>query len=680
MSEIANAQPDRTDYKSSAAAGLHFDEGQVVVFRLAQEEFGLDINNVKEIVRVPDITPIPRSPEYVAGICNLRGSVLPVIDTRTRFSMEPEASTDHTRLLVVESGGRTTSLRVDSVREVMRMTHALLEPPPAVCRGIDREFLDGIVKVNDGERLILMLNLSEVIAVDLMKQGDQKAARAADFVQEQTAVQADEEKQFVSFKVADEEFAFEIQKVREILKISDITTVPNVPDYVRGVFTIRNHLLPILDMRGLLGLPDLLSERIEKVEEGLAQDFEWAKSLKHCIQGNALFSGTTNAKETPFGRLLERYKTTSVTIEKIIKSLKKDRVKLYDLAQDATEIARMNKQSALTFLEEKSTSILNQLSDTMIRFKKNLEHHITEEQRALVVEAENMTIGFLVDWVDEVIRVPRSVIDETPTLASSERRELKAVAKLDNGERLIMIMDESALVSKETSRILDKARQKAGADITDKTDRARTLAQESMEEEQLVTFTINKQEYGVRIKQVQEINRVSAITTIPRAPAFIDGMTNLRGSVIPVINIRSLFGLENKELDDRARIIIVDTGKGKNGIRVDEVREVLRLSKLDIVPTPAIFTDGDENRFMEGVCRIEDGKRMVVLIDVEKILDEHELKALMDITETAQPYKIKASPAKEQEKKKTDAKSGSETAKKTGTGKTGTGKKLEIAE
>jgi len=114
---------------------LKSDEGQVVVFRLAEEEFGVDINNVKEIVRLPDITPIPRSPEYVAGICNLRGNVLPVIDTRNRFSMETEATTDHTRLLVVESGGVQTSLIVDSVREVMRMHDAHKEPPPPCLPG-----------------------------------------------------------------------------------------------------------------------------------------------------------------------------------------------------------------------------------------------------------------------------------------------------------------------------------------------------------------------------------------------------------------------------------------------------------------------------------------------------------------------------------------------------------------
>jgi len=179
-----------------------------------------------------------------------------------------------------------------------------------------------------------------------------------------------------------------------------------------------------------------------------------------------------------------------------------------------------------------------------------------------VVESDSITIGYLVDWVDEVLRIPKTVIDETPAVASSDRNEVKAVAKLDKGERLIMIMDESALVSLETSRLLSDQiqKEKEGDEERARDTKERSLAQQSMDEDQLVTFTINTEEYGIRIMQVQEINRITEITSVPRAPYFVDGMTNLRGNVIPVINIRKLFDLEDREVDDRARVIIVDIG------------------------------------------------------------------------------------------------------------------------
>jgi len=246
-----------------------------------------------------------------------------------------------------------------------------------------------------------------------------------------------------------------------------------------------------------------------------------------------------------------------------------------------------------------------------------------------------------------VIRVPKSVIDKTPTLATSERRELKAVAKLDNGERLIMIMDESALVSRETSRLIAETR---GEDIAEsdlgKTEE-KTLAQQIMDDEQLVTFTIDNEEYGIRIMQIQEINRLSEITAVPRAPYFIDGMTNLRGNVIPVLNIRRLFGLDDLDINDRSRIIIVDIGGNKTGLRVDSVNEVLRLSKRNIESTPSVVTSTGANRYMEGVCKLDGGKRIAVLLDVEKILDEKELEnmAMMMGTKAA-PAATKTKPEK----------------------------------
>ncbi len=631
--EVRNGKKRSENSQSALLSSQLSDERQLVVFRLVQEEFGVEIGNVKEIVRMPEITPVPRSPDYVAGICNLRGNVLPVIDTRIRFSLEARKSTDHTRLLVVENGGVQTSLVVDSVREVMRMLDLQEEPPPPVCRGIDRQFLSGVVKADSGERLILKLNLDEVLASDM----EAGAAEA-----ETTDHQADPssvfdgatvaEEQLVSFKVAEDEYAFDIDKVSEIINIREITAVPNVPGYVKGLFTIRKHLLPIIDLRELLGLPSLISERRDAIDRASETQQGWVENLKHILEAGAHFTGSMNPKETAFGLWLETYKTSSIEIESIIKRLKKGRSDLYNFGAEALELRKTSKQEAMSFFSERISPQLKIVIDIMGELKNALEGHILEDQRALVVESDSMTIGYLVDWVDEVLRIPRSVIDETPAVASSDRKEVKGVAKLDKGERLIMIMDEAALISHETSRILSERIQKdeAGDDDGARDAEKKSLAQQTMDEEQLVTFTINTEEYGIRIMQVQEINRIAEITAVPRAPYFVDGMTNLRGNVIPVINIRKLFALDDRKADDRTRIIIVDIGGNKTGLRVDQVNEVLRLSKRDIEKTPNIVVSGGINKYLEGVCKIDHGKRMVILLNVEKILDE---KELMNLTE-----------------------------------------------
>ena len=120
---------------------------------------------------------------------------------------------------------------------------------------------------------------------------------------------------------------------------------------------------------------------------------------------------------------------------------------------------------------------------------------------------------------------------------------------------------------------------------------------------------------------------------MPRAPHFIDGLTNLRGNVIPVVNVRSLFGLEKTDVDDRTRVIIVDIGGNKTGLRVDAVKEVLRLSRNSIEKTPAIVTSTGANRYMDGICKIDNGKRMVVLLNIDKILNDKELKTLSKVSE-----------------------------------------------
>ncbi|MEE4355984.1 MAG: chemotaxis protein CheW [Desulfococcaceae bacterium] len=632
------------------------DEDQVVVFRLAEEEFGVNINSVKEIVRLPEITPIPRTPDYVSGICNLRGSVLPVINSRIRFSMEEENITDHSRLLVVESRGQLTGMVVDSVREVMRMNRAQKESSPAVCKGVDREFLDGVLKVDQGRRLILMLDMKEVLSLDTASgQGTKNIASDAQAMQKEKK-KAEIEEQLVSFKLAGDEYAFDIANVREILKISSVTSVPNVPSYVRGLFTIRNHLLPIIDMRELLGLPSMISERIEYLDQGFEEDANWVDNLRHVLESGSYFNSVRNAKASEFGQWIEAYKSTSIEVESVVKSLKKARADLCNSGMRALDMREKDKKAALSFLEENTRSYLKIVSDHLLRFKKVLEKHICEDQRALVVEVDSITVGFLVDWVDEVSRIPQSVIDETPAMAASDRKELRAVAKLEQGRRLIMIMDEKALLSSETSRVIKKLK-KQNAEKEDTEDEMKSLARQSMDEVQLVTFNIAGEEYGIPIMQVQEINRASDITAVPRAPEFIDGMTNLRGNVIPVISIRNLFDLEDTEVSDRTRIIIVDIGGSKTGLRVDGVNEVLRLSRQDIEVTPHVVTSAGANAFLEGVCKIDEGRRIVMLLNVEKILNENELQALENVGQRGQTGK-KPSGSKKNTEDKTPAASG----------------------
>ena len=157
-------QPDTQQSSASLK-----DESQLVTFLLKEEEFGFDIMSVQEIIRLPKMAKVPRTPPYVDGIANLRGVVLPVIDMRTRFGMERGEETDRTRVLVVDIDGVKTGLRVDRVNQVARVLRSEIEPPPAAIRGTSSDYLDGVVKLDKGQRIVMALNAAHVCDIGVAR-------------------------------------------------------------------------------------------------------------------------------------------------------------------------------------------------------------------------------------------------------------------------------------------------------------------------------------------------------------------------------------------------------------------------------------------------------------------------------------------------------------------------------
>lgn len=139
------------------------------------------------------------------------------------------------------------------------------------------------------------------------------------------------------------------------------------------------------------------------------------------------------------------------------------------------------------------------------------------------------------------------------------------------------------------------------------------------DEIQLVTFRICDEEFGVDILSVQEINRMLQITMVPRAPFFIEGVINLRGKVIPVVNMRTRFNKPQVEPDADTRIVVVDLGQKVIGILVDAVSEVLRLPSSTIEPAPPVVA-GIGSEYIKGVGKLND--RLLILLDLENLLNE----------------------------------------------------------
>ncbi len=483
-----------------------FAERQLVTFHLGADEFGADIMNVKEIVRVADITKVPNAPDYIEGACNLRGHVLPIIDGRARLNIAKKEKDENSRVLVIDVNGTATGVIVDRVSEVLRVSTLDIEEAPQIVKNASADYLHGVVKLDNGNRLIMLLDVVKVVqgSEATLPIHEQKHARAASEDSKQESDAGDDD-QLVSFLLGDEEYAIGIMQVKEIIRVPEFMKVPNCEAYVEGVVSIRKYLLPIINLRTYFGM---------------------------------------------------EYK------------------------------------------------------------------EMTDQTRVLVVDMGDFTAGIMVDKVLEVLRIHANIMQPLPKFSMQAGEQLAGVAKLNDGKRLIMLLEPKNLISVDQYHMISGSR-----DAIKEVDEVNTIEKQMMDEEHLVTFKIGTEEYGIKIKEVQEINRMTEVTKIPRAPYYIDGIVNLRGNIIPALDLRKLFGLTEQEMTDATRIIIVDYGGVKTGIVVDEVSEVLRFERALIELPPDILSNGVESDYVEGVGKLNDGKRMILILNLDKVLGFQKIPA-----------------------------------------------------
>ncbi len=152
------------------------EEIQLVTFRLGTEEYGINIMQVQEIIRLPGIVWVPKTRSFMEGVINLREQVIPVVDLAKRLAVPSEGRTDDTRVIIVNVQGNLIGLIVDSVSEVMRINAGDIEPLPQIMTSSNEECLKGIAKLDD--RLIILLDLENALSDDDILQL-QEAAEAS---------------------------------------------------------------------------------------------------------------------------------------------------------------------------------------------------------------------------------------------------------------------------------------------------------------------------------------------------------------------------------------------------------------------------------------------------------------------------------------------------------------------
>lgn len=479
------------------------DELMLVTFTLGQETFGLDIMNVQEVIRMPSLTRVPRAPVYVDGMTNLRGRVLPVIDARTKFGMEMAETGDSQRVIVIDAGGTAAGLNVDSVSEVLRVDKQYIEPAPAsILNEMGKTHIRGVVRINDAQKLVMILDVASLFEQEIISGSSLQRIRSE--VEDSGAVI--NEMQLVSFLVGTEEFGLDIGIVKEIIRPPDIVKFPNVPEYIKGIISLRDTLMPVVDLRTKLNV------------------------------------GTDE---------------------------------------------------------------------------------ITERTRVVVVDITGSRIGLIVDRVFEVIRVPKVIIFSPPPMIHSDCDEkITGIIRMDDGKRIIMLIDPQNIINHQDLQEITSQNKSAKSEYDQS-------SLQNMEEEQLVVFTLAGEQFGVRIAQVQEITKLSQITKVPQTLKFVQGVVNLRGDVIPLIDLRKRFEIETHGYTDRTRIIVSDVTDKKVGIIVDEVLEVLRIPNNRLEVVPGLLNESQTGAYMEGIVNL--GDRTIISLNLENVLAEEEWKLLNEI-------------------------------------------------
>ncbi len=157
---------------------------QLISFAISDEDYGVDIQTVKEVIRHREITRLPKAPAFVKGVINLRGDIIPIIDLRERFGMDQQEYTNMTRVIVVEVEGRSVGMVVDSVSHVIRIEEGQIEPPPPCVGKKSEEYIRGVGKVD--EKLIVLLHITRILTAEekieidkLVKGAGKKAMKEA---------------------------------------------------------------------------------------------------------------------------------------------------------------------------------------------------------------------------------------------------------------------------------------------------------------------------------------------------------------------------------------------------------------------------------------------------------------------------------------------------------------------
>jgi purine-binding chemotaxis protein CheW len=239
------------------------------------------------------------------------------------------------------------------------------------------------------------------------------------------------------------------------------------------------------------------------------------------------------------------------------------------------------------------------------------------------------------DTVREVLRVPFTLVADLPEFMAraGQARDVEAICRLEQGKRLVSVLSVERMFAREGLRA---AVQEVVGDpaVTAEDEEVGAMADARQQEsgdgddELLVVFRLATEEYSVDVDVVQEIIRVpETLIRVPKALDYVEGLVNLRGAVMPVVDLRTRLGLERSARDERQRIVVLIVNGVRTGFIVDAVTEVLRVSKSDLEPAPELSPE--QAYLVREVANLASSERMLLMLEPDHLLATDQLAALI---------------------------------------------------
>ncbi|WP_432544306.1 chemotaxis protein CheW [Kineococcus sp. SYSU DK002] len=497
---------------------------------------------------------------------------------------------------------------------------------------------------------------------------------------------------FVTFEMAGESYALPMERVQEIIRMPELIRVPLGPSALEGLANLRGRVLPVVSLRTCCGLSTaehdeatrvvvvqaagatlgLVVDRVTAVVSVEADQLESAEGVQSTVRSELLAAVLKGTAGRAAGRM-----TTVLDVQRLVRAEfadlarkvaasgtgsgawtpaataaeddSSDTLELVSFAVDGQEYALpIDRVQEIVQAPERVTAVPNAAARVLgvmdlrggllpvvsLRQVFGLEVPVLQPHNRIVVvtverEGRESLVGVVMDTVREVLRVPAELVGALPHVVSGggRSREVQSVCRLEDGKRLVSVLSADSLV--DVGGLADLDLDDAAVTRTRQDQEDDVVDDGRGDDELLVVFRLQGEEYCVAVDAVQEIIRVpETLIRVPKTLDFVEGLVNLRGAVLPVVDLRTRLGLDRSARDERQRIVVLIIQGVRTGFVVDSVAEVLRVGNAELEDAPELSPEQAE--VVTRVANLPRQDRMLLVLEPAQLLGGAQVAQLVD--------------------------------------------------